>query len=325
VLVVCVGVGATWEWQEPHREELLAELSRVWQNKEWKRVESMRNKDEDDVVEFMVHMEQCNHSELERLALEVSTPKSSRYGRYLTAEEAHELVRCEDHTQHVADLESVVRATAERVGSFASTKEIGNSVTVRTTARVVEQLLESKVQRFMNAAGEERLLLEDAAALGALHSRSGVDFVTGLTGSTTRGRKYSVQSVRTRTRSRGGGIPGESDQWLNFTNVVVSPRTIRTMYNVPNSLVASAQSTIQGVAAFDDFYVPSDLCSAHNMLATDEQWVQSPRITYKGPSFDANADEAESDLDTQYITAMGTHVCICAESRRCWKSLFILP
>lgn len=48
--------------------------------------------------------------------------------------------------------------------------------------------------------------------------------------------------------------------------------------------------------AFNDFYTASDLCSAHNVLAHEDYWLETPHIEYQGPDFDPEADEAESDL-----------------------------
>lgn len=52
----------------------------------------------------------------------------------------------------------------------------------------------------------------------------------------------------------------------------------------------------------------ADLCAAHNLLAPDSDWLSPPDVTDYWPSFDPEADEAESDLDTQYMTLMGPGV-----------------
>ena len=49
----------------------------------------------------------------------------------------------------------------------------------------------------------------------------------------------------------------------------------------------------------------ADLCAAHNLLARDLEWLDPPEVTVLGPEFDPKADEAESDLDTQYMALMG--------------------
>lgn len=52
----------------------------------------------------------------------------------------------------------------------------------------------------------------------------------------------------------------------------------------------------------------ADLCAAHNLLAPDSDWLDPPDVTYIGPAFDPEANEAESDLDTQYMSLVGTGV-----------------
>lgn len=54
----------------------------------------------------------------------------------------------------------------------------------------------------------------------------------------------------------------------------------------------------------------ADLCAAHNLLgrSTLSEWLETPDVTTLGPEFDPEADEAESDLDTQYMALMGAGV-----------------
>ena len=59
---------------------------------------------------------------------------------------------------------------------------------------------------------------------------------------------------------------------------------------------------MQGIAAFDDYYSPSDVCTAHNLLASDADWLASPPdVAYAGNAYPApnGSDTGESNLDVQ--------------------------
>lgn len=75
---------------------------------------------------------------------------------------------------------------------------------------------------------------------------------------------------------------------------------------VPNVVIVVFQCLLLVVVLAPP--LQSDLCAAHNLLAPDADWLNPPEVTYVGPPFDPEADEAESDLDTQYMAMMGSGV-----------------
>eukprot|EP00611_Tribonema_gayanum_P024297 TRINITY_DN5331_c0_g1_i7.p1 TRINITY_DN5331_c0_g1~~TRINITY_DN5331_c0_g1_i7.p1 ORF type:complete len:772 (-),score=273.02 TRINITY_DN5331_c0_g1_i7:148-2463(-) len=133
--------------------------------------------------------------------------------------------------------------------------------------------------------------------------------VTLVTGLTELWRPVKYRPPRAQQRSGGDPTPSVAS---NFTETIITPRTLRKLYGIPGGHRSggSAEPELdfhirQGIVAFDDFYRSSDLCAAHNLLAHDDYWLEPPYVEYEGPPFDPVADEAESDLDTQYMVAMG--------------------
>ncbi|CAM9420408.1 unnamed protein product [Ectocarpus sp. 4 AP-2014] len=108
-----------------------------------------------------------------------------------------------------------------------------------------------------------------------------------------------------RFRSSNGMEAGD------FTEVMIQPRTLRSLYGVPEGERggwAGQGNNRQGVAAFNNSYLHADLCAAHNLLAPDSDWLAPPEVTDYGSRFDPDTDASESDLDTQYMTLMGPGV-----------------
>jgi len=91
----------------------------------------------------------------------------------------------------------------------------------------------------------------------------------------------------------------------------VIPRLLRAIYNIRDDLLGGkASNNSQGVAAFNDWYFSDDLCRAHELIGrpmnSEKSYLTGPDIEYFGPP--VGAENGESDLDTQYITLMGTGV-----------------
>ncbi|KAG5181952.1 peptidase S8/S53 domain-containing protein [Tribonema minus] len=258
----------------------------------------------EDTVSFKLHFRQCNLEKLEQTATQVSDPGHKRYGRYLSSDDVCAMTRCPEQDAWMDAVRSWV-GTVE--GAIA--KEGCDHATITAPAGEVERLLPGARLAYyhhVSAQASRPLLRVSGRVALPPQLNDAVKLVTGLT-ELWRPVKYRPP----RAQQRSGGDPSSSVA-SNFTETIITPRTLRKLYGVPGGHRSggAAEPELdfhirQGIVAFDDFYRSSDLCAAHNLLAHDDYWLEPPYVEYEGPPFDPVADEAESDLDTQYMVAMG--------------------
>eukprot|EP00904_Undaria_pinnatifida_P000763 jgi/Undpi1/10688/HiC_scaffold_29.g13136.m1 len=297
-----------------------------------------------------VNLRQCNIGRLEETALAVSDLESPLYGHHLKAAEVCDIVSCPDRAEAVRGvLEWVLGPTMAgealeweegewlwlvAMDANGDVTDVMDDVLVKVSCSHVAFSMPhvAAAATFPEASFRSHHRIDDSEnrGIGGVLRATGdvlipealtrhVEFISGLTELWVPGRYRvtpreldgaGVERGRGKGRGRGrGSFAGMEDG--DFTEVMINPRTLRTLYNVPEGERggwAGRGNNRQGVAAFDDFYVDADLCAAHNLLSPDTDWLNPPDITAIGPAFDPAADEVESDLDTQYLAMMAPGV-----------------
>ncbi|CAN0171587.1 unnamed protein product [Scytosiphon promiscuus] len=298
-------------------------------------------------VLFKVNMKLCNVDVLEREALAVSDPGSPRYGQHLSSREACEVTMCPGYTAGVrAILQWVLGGppklsrTEEEQGEGAgfdweegewlrpegAEGDDDGSVMAKVTCSHVTVSMSAAraAEVFPEAAFRPHRRSDPSGVTGAsaIMRATGevsvpddlaqhVEFMSGLTelwvpgvAAGGMGKLDGAGAGAGRPRPLAGMESGD------FTEVMIQPRTLRTLYGVPDGERggwAGQGNNRLGIAAFDDSYLHADLCAAHNLLAPDSDWLSPPDVTDHGwPGEEASM--AESDLDTQYVTLMGPGV-----------------
>ncbi|KAG5188038.1 peptidase S8/S53 domain-containing protein [Tribonema minus] len=257
------------------------------------------------VLLFKLHFKQCNLTALEKLATQVSDPADPNYGQYVASADVCKLTRCAEQDQWMAAVQAWVSSA-----DGAQVEEHCDYASVSLQAGVAEKLLPGV--RLVNFQHGKGLPVPRAAGKVTLPAplRGAVVLVTGL----TELWKPSKHGVGKRMKVDADGPP--------FTQGIVTPRTLRTLYNAPaqpasantaaRQVRAAASSLAQGIVAFDDYYMASDLCAANTLLGSDATWLTPPQLSYAGaplnPHVDLTQITQESNLDTQYMTGMGVGV-----------------
>eukprot|EP00752_Nemacystus_decipiens_P002082 g1992.t1 len=279
---------------------------------------------------FKVHLRQCNIDRLEEEALAVSELDSPRYGQHLSASEVCGISSCPGRAEGVRSiLEWVLGAAALpegfllEEGKWLRPEQGGDDVVVKVLCShvVVSMSAAAAADTFPEAAfrPHRRARSSPNGNNAAILRATGdilvpevlaphVEFVSGLTELWVPDARHG--KLDPSGAGRFGRVSGGKEN-SDFTEVLVQPRTLRALYGVPDGERggwAGQGNNRQGVAAFDDFYRPTDLCAAHNLLAPESEWLSPPDVTDWGEDSDEYGGEAESDLDTQYMTLMGPGV-----------------
>lgn len=265
----------------------------------WRRV---RQLDAHEPVAFNVQIKQCNKDALSQFVLDLSDPNSERWGQHASLETLHAITRCGD---------AAANTTRELVGWLQShgadvvVRDYTTFIRVAAPARDASTMLGAEFHEYALCAKADPTCsrptrVNRAAGAVSLPARfdAVVDFIAGAT--------ELIDAEHTKVSNRADWLPAAPGTIRNVTDPFVTPTVLRRLYQVPPNARASHPRNSQGIAAFNDFYVPSDVCTSTALLADMANRFYLPDVTYEGPAFNAAADTGESDLDIQYIIQMGT-------------------
>lgn len=267
----------------------------------------------EDRVSFKLHFQLCNVDELTASASEVSNPSHKHYGNYLTAEAACAMTRCPDHAITLNLVRDWIHSADGDVEMEEGCSHVKLTMDAATATRLLPGSRLSVYRRAGDVDNSKTLIRARGKIELPQQLASHVQLVTGLHDLVGGHTKY--HSVR--NRSYGFGLQALPGGDRNMTETIITPRVLRALYGHPQGKEerlrggggpVGKDGNKQGIAAFDDFYRESDLCAASALLTSDDYWLQPPDVDYVGPDIDPEADEAESDLDTQYMTAVAPGV-----------------
>jgi len=220
---------------------------------------------------------------VEKVALEVSDPRSPRYGQYLSRDELRALVSAPAHVT-----ERVVTWLRDEAhpGEPLRWEDRADHLMVETTVRNVETLFDTSMATFQRRGLTPRIAITQSATVPTEVAK----LISHIYGLDNLKPAFKIKPHGTRMSTR--------------SITPATPSNIKAQYNVSTSLRANTSLT-QAVVEFGEVY-------SRTGLRSFEQAFDLPtvNITSVGdPSCLASCAEGlESDLDTQYITAMGTGV-----------------
>ena len=240
----------------------------------------------------------------------MSDPDSPRYGQYLTSAEVDAMLRSPPRAWAAVDAWLAAFPLADMV-----VERFADAVAVKTTAQVASQMFQVGFHEYRmkaragtpagEAVGPGVALASGDVTLPA-HVAAEVDMVTGLT-ELWRGRFEKAPKARQAEAegpsggaSGGAGLPGGND-------VKITPAVLKTYYGIPaDETNASPDKNVQAIAAFNDYYSAGALTRFNTKYS-----LPDPDITAVGVDCLMSGkpcDQVESDLDVQYMTAIGQGV-----------------
>jgi len=237
------------------------------------------------VLSFRVLLKQRNLDQFERVFWQVSDPESPSWRRFLTLEQINDIV---------SPSNSVFRAVRQWLSSVGiqevKMKSTGDAVIVQEASVIQLKALFplSDFRLFVNRQSGKRLVRHFGSLYVPHHIAQHIDFIVGLSElidtSTLKYKAFHSREV--------GSAP---------SNDIVTPQVLREFYDIEET--SSSGEGSQSIAAFNDYYSEG----AFETFQSYFNVTPKTSITNVGASscLQEGCDQFESDLDTQYITAMG--------------------
>lgn len=256
----------------------------------------------DEVIRFSIQLPQCNLDTLFDMVRQVSDPDSPKWRQFMSVEEMNAVTFCpEDHGK-------IVAKWLEEEGVSKYHQE-GNTIRARATVETVARLFDTDFYEFVHMPTDKRAIRQLGSFSIPSYMDKHIDMITGIS-EFFYDTKYrapaafdAAQKEYQELEVKDPAVPGPF--FINASDIYVTPALLVRTYNI--SAIEPGTKNLQGIAAFDDYYDSTALCTFQTAIMQDFDFI--PDIDYKGfmPGNEGNtsADETESDLDIQYITALG--------------------
>eukprot|EP01132_Coremiostelium_polycephalum_P001486 gene1486-1874_t len=225
-----------------------------------------------------------NLDKLEELFWEISNPKSSSYRQFLSKDEVDMLV--------ASPVEAIKDVTEWLIESGINKNNIeinSDYISVVSTVKKASQLFESQFFEYKSRSrsSSRRIRIHGKAYIPA-HIHQHIHFVLGISDFFEDNKKQ--EPMRTSSKA-------------NPTSVVINPLVVRQLYNVPTDLLSTNENNFQSIAAFQDYYASGALKFFDKKFSINSSLVRLKAVG--DDCLNSLCDQYESDLDVQYITAVG--------------------
>eukprot|EP01116_Phalansterium_solitarium_P016018 TRINITY_DN361_c0_g1_i1.p1 TRINITY_DN361_c0_g1~~TRINITY_DN361_c0_g1_i1.p1 ORF type:complete len:703 (+),score=220.70 TRINITY_DN361_c0_g1_i1:849-2957(+) len=238
-----------------------------------------------DKVSFTIFLKQRNLEKLDEIFHQVSNPKSQKWGQFLSKSQLDDLVR----PDAAAFVE--VKRWLSSASAPVNYEIRADSVKVVTTVGTASQLLRAEFFAVQHVASERLLMRHMNEASVPVSVAPYVDFVAGIS------EMFGPDDVRPHlSQPKTAAGPDASD-------ILITPPVLRSYYNVPEGLVVTNNTNLQGIAAFSDYFSTGALAAFES-----DQGLSAANVTVFGQDCLPNCDQGESDLDVQYVTAMARNI-----------------
>jgi subtilase family serine protease len=249
-----------------------------------------------DIVTFHVALKHNNENIIYEELRQVSDPYNKKYGQYLTSDDLKRKFSAPKSVQN--RVESFLNKASGNI--FCS--NLGSSFSCKTSAPVVEKLFKTQMYHFTR---EEVDIVRHVNTISIpIHLKNAIEFVSGL---------GQFMYFETGKKSKAIGIITQSTTATNCGNngaeCYILPETIRTLYNISESLSLGSSKTSVGVAEFRGNYNIADadlkLFGAQTGSRTNPLIVNA-----RGgqPNDSSQPVSVEANLDIQYTSGLGDGV-----------------
>jgi len=241
-------------------------------------------------------LKQNNIEKLDLVFETVSNPKNAQWGQFLSRDEVDEIVKPK---KEIFDL------FVEWLDNFENVQYTlrADSIRVTTNVLVASKIFQVPFFVYQNDITGKLLTRFEGKASVPSRLAKHIDFIAGLSEFFLTDSETKLASNVATFNSKIKVNPAEKRFFNPQTDLIITPSILKSYYNVPSDLVGSNKSNLQGIAAFEDYFSLGALKSFDS-----NQNLPFPNITRKGLDCFPSCDQFESDLDVQYITAMGVGI-----------------
>merc|ERR1712028_97980 len=254
-----------------------------------------------DLTSIYMFLKHADGAE-EQMLLEVSDPRSSKYGQHLSNEQLAELMTCPHATEKLSAWLAHHNVAAENIEPTL----VGDMWKVRLSVSQAEAMFETSMQRYSMPFGStEHSILRATSYTIPAEIADAVSLVGDLIHFPAEPRR-PIRIETTGRRLLGGGGKGKWNNSCTGTSGskckgLVEPGVLKKRYNLPAQPTAAANSTV-AVAEFQgQYYKDSDIAEFSTACGTP---VKIARNVGKNE----NTAGIESELDIEFIGAISNPI-----------------
>ncbi|KAM9971429.1 hypothetical protein ACTFIW_011407 [Dictyostelium discoideum] len=244
---------------------------------------------ENEELKFKIFLKQRNLDLLENKFWEVSNPKSEIYGKFMSLEEINLLVSPSNE-----DVKTVVNWLKSNHIIKEEMMIHSDFIQLRINVMKASNLFETEFAYYQSIRNslDQRIRIVESASIPK-YLKNKIDFILGLSDFIEDYKFYETM------------FKSRIDVKDSF--VTITPSFIKSYYGIPLNQVGENENNSISVASFNDFYSAGALGYFDSEYDIDSSSI---RVNNSGPNcFGLNyCGQAESDLDIQYITAIGNNI-----------------
>eukprot|EP00947_MAST-08B_sp_MAST-8B-sp1_P003109 g3109.t1 len=247
-------------------------------------------------VSFVLYLKQVGLQDLDQAFHAISQPSSPRYGSFLSAAEVDEMVHAAPEAFAATDAWLAAHLPGATIRKTADTIRVSSTVGAVLGAGSFGSEVDFH-QYTHRRSGAMRLILTGRATLPAAVATH-VSLVGGLSEG-WEGSAWKRANIVANQRTQSSNGNGDDDNDLKVT-----PQLLRSFYDIPEDEANASPDNYQCVAAFNDYFSNEALSKFYETVAN----TTTPTVDVMGKTcLDAAkpCDQVESDLDVQYMTAVG--------------------
>jgi len=269
-----------------------------WRSDGWQKLQRVLK---DKPLHLTFALKNRNIGKLENTLLDVSNPKSSNYGKYLSVDDITEMVSPSKYTHLIVS--TWLLSNGVQVERDCELNRNRDMLVCVLSCEVVESLLPGTVfHYFKHSKASKPVIRSDSAYYVPDFVSKHLDFIGGIhrfpavNWGKTNDEERRKKEARAMNEAVGAGV-----------HVGVYPKVIRERYGIAPDEVGSHPNNTQACSQFlEQFYSPADLTEFFSMFVGNEFKHVKDMAKVIGP--DTGRSGLEASLDTQYLTSIGANI-----------------
>ncbi|KAN0025094.1 hypothetical protein ACTFIV_009510 [Dictyostelium citrinum] len=245
---------------------------------------SMAN--ENEIIDFKILIKQNNLNILEEKFWDVSNPNSLNYGKFLNSNEIDSIIAPSKN-----DVNFIINWLLDNKINKSEMIVFSDYIQIRTNVLKASNLFKTGFAKYQSEiSNKERIRIIGAASI-PINIFNKIDLILGLS-DFIEDNKMS-ESIR------------KSREDVVSSQLSISPQVLKDYYGIPNGTIGTNSKNSQSIGAFSDYY------SLGALEMFDQQFsIENVNVINVGDPicYDEGCGQLESDLDVQYMTAIGNNI-----------------
>ncbi|KAN0023173.1 hypothetical protein ACTFIU_011336 [Dictyostelium citrinum] len=242
--------------------------------------------DENEIIEFKILIKQNKLDILEEKFWDVSNPNSLNYGKFLNSNEIDSIIAPSKN-----DVNFIINWLLDNKINKSEMIVFSDYIQIRTNVLKASNLFKTRFAKYQSEiSNKERIRIVGDASI-PINVFNKIDLILGLS-DFIEDNKMS-ESIR------------KSREDVVSSQLSISPQVLKDYYGIPNGTIGTNSKNSQSIGAFSDYY------SLGALEMFDQQFsIENVNVINVGDPicYDEGCGQLESDLDVQYMTAIGNNI-----------------